>query len=71
MTSDEFPCTPAEGRIVNSRPMPLAPRTSRDVCRDACAIEAPAPRRSIGHALIAPIGIACLVDLYFVLRSSS
>ena len=43
-----------------------APRTSRDVCRDACAIEQPAPKHN-GHAWIVPAGIACLIALFFIL----
>ncbi|WP_431276232.1 hypothetical protein ACQ858_08255 [Variovorax ureilyticus] len=47
-----------------------APRTSRDVCRDACAIERPAPKVG-GHRWIVPAGIACLITLFFILRSTS
>jgi len=56
---------------MNSRPMPLTPRTSRDVCRDACALQLPQRRRrSLGHALIVPVGIACLIALFFIVRLS-
>ncbi|MBT2326074.1 hypothetical protein J7E62_27475 [Variovorax paradoxus] len=54
---------------MTSRPMPLTPRTSRDVCRDAIAIEFHGPRKSLGHRIFVPactlIGIATAVILYF------
>lgn len=43
-----------------------APRTSRDVCRDAVAIERPTPKAS-GHVWIVPVCIACAVALLFIL----
>lgn len=49
-----------------SRPMPLLPRTSRCICREACAIERPAPRRSLGHSLIVAACVLALVGLCFV-----
>lgn len=41
-----------------------APRTSRDICRDACAIETPQHRPSIGHRAAV---IASLIGLIFVI----
>lgn len=43
-------------------------RTSRDVCRDACAIERPSPKAG-GHAWIVPVCVACAVALFFILRA--
>ncbi|MDN8612751.1 hypothetical protein [Variovorax ginsengisoli] len=48
----------------------LAPRTSRDVCRDACAIERPAPKAG-GHRWIVPACIAAVVALFFILKGTS
>ena len=54
---------------MNSRPIPLTPRTSRDVCRDACAIQR-YPATSGGHRWIVPACIAAAVALFFILRST-
>jgi len=41
-------------------------RTSRDVCRDACAIEKPLPNPG-GHRFIVPACIVCMVALFIIL----
>lgn len=46
------------------------PRTSRDVCRDACAIERPIPSVG-GHRWIVPTCCLCAVVLFFILRSAT
>lgn len=43
-------------------------RTSRDVCRDACAIERPIPKAG-GHRWIVPACAVCATALFFILRS--
>jgi hypothetical protein len=45
-------------------------RTSRDVCRDACAIERPISPAG-GHRWIVPVCIVCAIVLFFILRSQA
>jgi hypothetical protein len=45
-------------------------RTSRDICRDAVAIERPSLPAG-GHRWIVPACIVCAIALYFVLRSQA
>lgn len=55
---------------MNSRPIPLTPRTSRDVCRDACAIQHYSSTPG-GHRWIVRACIAAAIALFFILRSTS
>ena len=45
-----------------------APRTSRDIFRESCAVECPEPPAG-GHRWIVPACLACAVALIFILRS--